>query len=78
MAQHAEQWQRVIVSRPRKEEVRAVVIGYHGCDREVAMAVVTRRVELRSSNNDYDWLGHGIYYWEDDPPTCSRLGDSVR
>ena len=31
------------------------------------MAVVTRRVELRSSNNDYDWLGHGIYYWEDDP-----------
>jgi len=34
------------------------LIGYHGCDRKVA---------LKPSQNDYDWLGPGIYFWVDSP-----------
>lgn len=43
------------------------VLGFHGCDQSVVDAVVSGRLELRPSENDYDWLGHGIYFWENDP-----------
>ena len=39
------------------------VIGYHGTRRETAEALV-RGVPFRESENDDDWLGHGIYFWE--------------
>lgn len=40
------------------------VVGYHGCDAELARKVVCREERLRASTNDYDWLGNGIYFWE--------------
>lgn len=45
----------------------AFVLGFHGCDRETAERVVAGGSHLRTSRNDYDWLGHGIYFWENDP-----------
>jgi len=45
----------------------AFVLGFHGCDRAVAKRVVSRREHLKTSKNDYDWLGHGIYFWENHP-----------
>src|SRR5690349_15456714 len=45
----------------------AFVLGFHGCDRAVAERVISRKASLRPSRNDYDWLGHGIYFWENDP-----------
>ena len=44
----------------------SLLIGFHGCDESVAKAVVNGG-SLKSSTNDYDWLGHGIYFWEADP-----------
>lgn len=41
-----------------------LVIGFHGCDRTVVDAVIAGKAELRASTNDYDWLGNGIYFWE--------------
>ena len=41
-----------------------LVIGFHGCDKSVVDAVVAGKTELLSSTNDYDWLGNGIYFWE--------------
>ena len=43
-----------------------MTIGFHGCDRSVADKVLNGEDDLRSSINDYDWLGHGIYFWERD------------
>jgi hypothetical protein len=40
------------------------VIAYHGCDAEVAAAVLAGERTLQPSENDYDWLGKGIYFWE--------------
>ena len=40
------------------------VVGFHGCDREVAERVLAGDGDLISSENTYDWLGHGIYFWE--------------
>ena len=41
-----------------------LVIGFHGCDLSVARKVVTGEEDLLASTNDYDWLGNGIYFWE--------------
>ena len=41
-----------------------LVIGFHGCDKTVVDAVVAGKTNLLSSTNDYDWLGNGIYFWE--------------
>ncbi|MBF0391111.1 MAG: hypothetical protein HQL38_00390 [Alphaproteobacteria bacterium] len=45
----------------------AVVLGYHGCHIDVGQSVLDRAEHLRRSENDYDWLGSGIYFWEADP-----------
>ena len=29
--------------------------------------MVSGRLELRPSTNEYDWLGPGLYWWQDDP-----------
>ena len=42
-----------------------LVVGFHGCEKAVATKVVAESIELIPSENDWDWLGHGAYYWED-------------
>jgi len=42
-------------------------IGYHGCDLSVAGDVVMRAKKPEAGEARYDWLGTGIYFWEDDP-----------
>jgi hypothetical protein len=44
----------------------AFVLGYHGCDQAVAERVVGGE-DFKPSSNAYDWLGHGIYFWEANP-----------
>ena len=46
---------------------RAFVLGFHGCDLALARRVVAGEAQLRPSSNLYDWLGSGLYFWEDSP-----------
>jgi hypothetical protein len=39
------------------------IVAYHGCDSEVAENLL-RGERFKKSQNDYDWLGEGIYFWE--------------
>ena len=41
-----------------------MLIGFHGCDKSVYDRIVSGIDSLKPSKNDYDWLGHGIYFWE--------------
>jgi hypothetical protein len=43
------------------------IFAYHGCDRAVADSVLLGRSRLKPSQNDHDWLGAGIYFWEYGP-----------
>ena len=43
------------------------VLGYHGCDADVARRIVNGETSLLQSDKDYDWLGPGAYFWESDP-----------
>jgi hypothetical protein len=42
------------------------VLGYHGCDEAVAEAILAGKA-FKQSQNDYDWLGPGVYFWEANP-----------
>lgn len=42
-----------------------IVVGYHGCTRELATQLLDGDLSIwRPSRNAWDWLGHGIYFWE--------------
>ena len=56
----------------------ALVLGYHGCDREVGERILGEGGHLRPSENDYDWLGSGIYFWEDNPGRALEWAAFVR
>ena len=42
------------------------VLGYHGCSRSVGRKALTSGRALDPSDKDYDWLGPGVYFWEND------------
>lgn len=41
------------------------VIGYHGTNRECAESILKQG--FRQSRNEYDWLGDGVYFWQEAP-----------
>jgi hypothetical protein len=44
-----------------------LLIAFHGCDRSVRDRLVLHPEKLRASTNSFDWLGSGMYFWENDP-----------
>ena len=45
----------------------ARVTGFHACQREFAEALTRGQIKItdwKPSENRYDWLGKGIYFWE--------------
>lgn len=43
------------------------IIAYHGCDESVVRRVLLTGDPLSASENDNDWLGYEIYFWEFGP-----------
>lgn len=41
------------------------IVGYHGCDLKTAKKLLTHKQTIASSENEYDWLGYGAYFWVD-------------
>lgn len=39
------------------------IIGYHACAQPIAERLLEGE-PFRPSTNDWDWLGHGVYFWE--------------
>jgi hypothetical protein len=45
-----------------------LIIGFHGCDKSVQELVLGNpSKDLKESKNPWDWLGQGIYFWENNP-----------
>jgi hypothetical protein len=63
----------------------AFVLAYHGCDRAVGERLLAG-TKFKQSENDYDWLGSGIYFWESNPQrgldfaceSATRKGSKIR
>ena len=54
-----------------------MVVGYHGCD-----AITGRKIlagdEMLLSEKTYDWLGRGVYFWENDPKRAQEWADEKK
>lgn len=44
----------------------SLVVGYHGCERDVGDRIVRNELPFARSTGKYDWLGEGIYFWDSD------------
>jgi hypothetical protein len=42
------------------------ILGFHGCDKATGEQILAG-ADFKTQRNDYDWLGHGIYFWENNP-----------
>jgi hypothetical protein len=54
------------------------VLGFHGCDRSTAEKVISGDEDLAPSMNEYDWLGHGIYFWENNIERAWKFAEEVK
>jgi hypothetical protein len=57
------------------EKFARTIIGYHGCGQDFADEILTGKTPIegwQKSQNAYDWLGHGIYFWEHSPSRAIR------
>jgi hypothetical protein len=52
------------------------ILGYHGCDAGVAESILSGD-DFIPSENDYDRLGHGIYFWESNPKRGLEFAQEV-
>lgn len=43
------------------------IFGYHGCDRAIGESILLGKKKINPSKNSYDWLGSGVYFWENAP-----------
>jgi hypothetical protein len=56
-----------------------VVLGYHGCLEPLATELLngTRPItDWQPSDNSWDWLGKGIYFWERAPARAKRWAET--
>ena len=38
--------------------------GFHGCEKSICDAIITGTKPMKISNNSFDWLGDGMYFWQ--------------
>jgi hypothetical protein len=60
-----------------------LIVGFHGCDQTVRDNIVSGQSAFRPSKNKWDWLGEGMYFWQNNyeralhyaqnPPTKSAI-----
>ncbi|HZU36517.1 MAG TPA: hypothetical protein VFA18_11440 [Gemmataceae bacterium] len=57
------------------EPFARIVVGYHGGNEAFARELLLGHKGVNKwlpSANDWDWLGHGIYFWEHAPERALR------
>lgn len=55
-----------------------MILAFHGCDQSVADKVLNGQADLIQSENGYDWLGHGIYFWENSPSRALEFAEFLK
>ena len=54
------------------------MLAFHGCDLSVRDKIINNPKEaLIPSDNRYDWLGHGVYFWENNPKRAMEYAISL-
>ncbi len=52
------------------------ILGFHGCDAAVGEDLLAGKTKhLKPSTKVFDWLGHGIYFWEGNPARAQEWAE---
>lgn len=62
----------------RPKNSLGLLVLFHGCNKDVAESVLSGEATLQPGENDYDWLGNGIYFWVDSPERALSWADLRR
>ena len=62
----------------RYSELPLTVYAFHGCDAEIAERVFAGETDLAQSTNKYDWLGSGVYFWENAPARALKWAQDAQ
>lgn len=54
------------------------ILGFHGCDKKVGEKILLGEDVLKPTENDYDWLGHGSYFWENNPTRALNYAKELK
>lgn len=54
-----------------------LTLAFHGCDKRVLNQVIQKNKSLTASTNSWDWLGHGIYFWEYSPSRALEFAKAL-
>ncbi len=41
-----------------------LILGFHGCEKKDQDKLITSKTYFKQSQESFDWLGHGMYFWE--------------
>lgn len=41
-----------------------LILGFHGCEKSICDAIIAGTKSMKVSNNSFDWLGDGMYFWQ--------------
>ncbi|MVO08035.1 hypothetical protein GOQ30_02495 [Flavobacterium sp. TP390] len=56
-----------------------LILGFHGCDKAVRDKIVCEKGEiLKPSENVWDWLGHGVYFWENNHERALKFAQDLK
>lgn len=56
-----------------------LVLGFHGCDESVRDKIVSQKAgSLKPSENLYDWLGNGVYFWENNYERALQYAKDIK
>jgi hypothetical protein len=48
------------------------IYGFHGLDKDISLRILNQEQKIKHSDNQYDWLGDGIYFWENNLARASE------
>jgi ribulose-5-phosphate 4-epimerase/fuculose-1-phosphate aldolase len=44
-----------------------LTLGFHGCEKSEQKKLNSDPSYIKASKESFDWLGHGMYFWENNP-----------
>jgi hypothetical protein len=54
------------------------MIGFHGCDESIRKQLVNNPNDVKKSEENFDWLGHGFYIWENNYERALRWAEDKK
>ena len=55
-----------------------LVLGFHACERKIGEEILKGTKGFKASENDFDWLGNGMYFWGNSPSRAKSYGIELK